>query len=676
MNSKYGFVRIVACSPRVAVGNPDKNVEYVHDMLVANTSIAVADIYLFPELNITGYTCADLFGQERLLRKALSATHRMAMEVGKRLVVVGLPFVFRSNLYNCAAVLNNGKIIGIVPKQFLPTYKEFYEKRWFQSGEALENTFVDVYGDQIPFGPNLLFEHRDLGTRYVTVGIEICEDLWMPIPPSCYHTIAGANIILNLSASNETIGKSEYRTDLVKNQSGRCVCAYAYASSGPEESTTDLVFGGHCLIAENSHIVAESSRVGKGNALQSHIVYDVDYEKLDHERRVATSFGDAKTCIPDHHVIPFELVDFETPQSIRRSVPKHPFVPSDPKTLHDRCEEIFGIQKMGLVRRLQQIPDSSMINIGISGGLDSTLALLVAIKACDKLQWDRKRIRGITMPGFGTDSETLENATKLMSLLGITQETIDIKPMCLQVFNDTGHCPRGIGSDAEDPDAPLTMEQLKEGLANLEPGRQDLVFENVQARVRTLILMSSGFVLGTGDMSELALGWCTYNGDHMSMYNVNCSIPKTLVKFLVEYMANNEKSFNYFTKETLLSIAAQVITAGLLPLGKDGEIVQSTEDTLGPYELHDFFLNHFIRNGSSPSKIYFLACHAFKDDYKPGFIRKTLETFFWRFFANQFKRSCVPDGPKVGSVSLSPRGDWRMPSDADVNMWLKEVKEL
>lgn len=661
MNSKDGFVRIAALSPRVAIGNPDKNVNYLWAEI---NHLEHADIILSPELSITGYTCGDLFGQERLTLKALSATHKMALNVSEQIVVVGLPFVFESNLYNCAAVLNDGRIAGIIPKQYLPTYKEFYEKRWFQSGEGLPNTMVDIYGQATPFGPNLLFAYEG-----VKVGVEICEDVWMPIPPSCYHTIAGANIILNLSASNETVGKSDYRTDLVKNQSGRCVCAYAYASSGPMESTSDLVFGGHSLIGENSHILAESPRVGKGNKSSSVIVADVDYQKLNHERRSSTSFGDSTSCVTNHVTIPVELTDYVESLSLKRKVPKHPFVPSDPKRLHDRCEDIFGIQMMGLAGRLPYI--TGPLNIGVSGGLDSTLALLVAAKACDELMFGRKRIQGITMPGFGTTKKTKKNAKKLMRGLGISQKEIDIRAMALQMFNDMGYRPFDIGI----PKEALTMEVLEEGLANLEPNAQDLTFENVQARVRTLTLMSHGFVLGTGDLSELALGWCTYNGDHMSMYNVNCSIPKTLVKFLVEYVANNDESFSN-VKDILLDVVDTEISPELLPPGKDGEIVQSTEDKLGPYELHDFFLSHFIRNGSSPTKIYHLACHAFRSDYDCEVIKKTLGIFFHRFFTNQFKRNCVPDGPKVGSVSLSPRGDWRMPSDADAKMWLKEVDEL
>lgn len=661
MNNKYGFVRVAAVSPRVYIGNPEQN---AIDARSEINHLDNADIVLFPELSMTGYTCGDLFGQESLTDNALKETVKLAERIGEQLVIVGLPFVFESNLYNCAAVLNDGYIVGIVPKQYLPTYKEFYEKRWFQAGEGLPNTTVEIGDRVVPFGPNILFSYEG-----VKVGIEICEDVWMPIPPSCYHTIAGANIILNLSASNETVGKSDYRTDLVKNQSGRCVCAYAYASSGPMESTSDLVFGGHSLIAENSHILAESPRVGKGNHNASVIAADIDYEKLNHERRSSTSFGDSASCVTNHFQLPIKLANRSETTPIKRVISKHPFVPSDKKRLRDRCEDIFGIQTMGLVKRLESI--RGPINIGISGGLDSTLALLVAVKACDEFDFDHKRIQGITMPGFGTTKKTKKNAKKLMKGLGITQKEIDIRPMCIQMFNDMGHHnPFGIGKKKHT----LTKDVLEEGLKNLEPGAQDLIFENVQARIRTLTLMSHGFVLGTGDLSELALGWCTYNGDHMSMYNVNCSIPKTLVKFLVEYVANNDPAFEK-VKDTLLDIVDTEISPELLPPGKDGEIAQSTEDKLGPYELHDFFLSHFIRNGSSPQKILLLACQAFESDYEPDFIKATLITFLKRFFANQFKRNCVPDGPKVGSVSLSPRGDWRMPSDADVSMWIKELEE-
>lgn len=658
MHAEFGLVKIASCCPEVAIGNPDKNVEVIKEMI----SSIDADILLFPELCITGYTCADLFQQEILISRALELTYQLSFDIGKKLVVVGLPILMNGRLYNCAAILSNGKILGLVPKSYIPNYKEFYEKRWFASGKGVSTTIQSNFYN-IPFGTDLLFNCGE-----VVVGVEICEDIWIPIPPSCHQAIAGANILLNLSASNEIVGKSEYRTDLVKNQSARCIAAYAYSSAGPTESTTDLVFGGHCLITENGHILQET-KFEKG--LESHsVIADIDIQKLDHERHV-TSFGD------ESNIFRYQKFELKKEFKLSDKVDGRPFIPKDIVSVANRCREIFNIQCASLAKRIKQLSSGSMLNIGVSGGLDSTLALLVAVKTCDMIGRDRRTIRGITMPGFGTTTKTRLNADKLMSKLGIMKTTIDIKQMCLQVFNDMGHCPFGIGSAKTDPDEPLTMEELQSGLDKLPPNRQDLTFENVQARVRTLTLMSHGFVIGTGDLSELALGWCTYNGDHMSMYNVNCSIPKTLVKLLVDYAADYEFYQNgYHDKEAaiyviLKDIVATTISPELLPVKNDE--VQSTEDALGPYELHDFFLFNFIRHGFSPSKILFLAQHAeFSKEYPLDLIKNTLKTFYVRFFKNQFKRSCVPDGPKVGSISLSPRGDFRMPSDADPSLWLKE----
>ena len=662
MHTKFGLLKVASCCPEVAVGNPHKNVEVIKDMI----SSIDADILLFPELCITGYTCADLFQQDILISTALKLTYHLSFDVGKKLVVVGLPLFLNGKLYNCAAALSDGKILGLVPKSYIPNYKEFYEKRWFTSGKGISTTLKSSFYD-VPFGTDLLFNFED-----VTVGIEICEDLWTPIPPSCHQTNSGANILLNLSASNEIVGKSEYRTDLVKNQSGRCVAAYVYASAGPTESTTDLVFGGHCIIANNGHVISETKFDNNKNL--QYTIADIDVQKLNHERYSATSLGDDQPN--KFHFQKFELLRDEQFKFIDK-INGRPFIPNDILTVESRCKDIFNIQCAGLAKRIKQLSDS-MLNIGISGGLDSTLALLVAVKTCDMLGKDRRSIRGITMPGFGTTTKTHSNAQKLMAKLGISRENIDIKQMCLQVFNDMGHCPFGIGSAKENPDEPLTMEELQLGLNQLSPNRQDLTFENVQARVRTLMLMSHGFVLGTGDLSELALGWCTYNGDHMSMYNVNCSIPKTLVKFLVDYAADHEfYQDGYHDKEAgiyliLKDIVGTTISPELLPVNNNE--IQSTENTLGPYELHDFFLFNFIRHGFSPEKILFLATNAkFSQEYPDDLVKNTLKTFYTRFFKNQFKRSCVPDGPKVGSVSLSPRGDFRMPSDADVKLWLENL---
>ncbi len=659
--NRFGFVRITAASTRVAVADPEAN---AGEILAILGGVPDSDIVLFPELGVTAYTCGDLFGQAALLDAAGRATTRVAEATrGRRgLVVVGLPLAVGNRLYNCAAAIADGRVLGVVPKQFIPNYSEFYEGRWFAPADGREPAEAELGGVRVPFGIDLLFR----AGGGVVVGIEICEDLWMPIPPSSAQAIAGANILLNLSASNETIGKSRYRTDLVVGQSGRCVAAYAYASSGPSESTTDLVFGGHCLIAENGRLLAESPRVGDGGPIRRDsygITRDVDVERLRAERRSATSFDHSRKYLAPVRTVEFDLATDMA--GLRRTVVGSPFVPAEGAELHGRCAEVFGIQCAGLAKRVERLPARTSLHIGISGGLDSTLALLVAVKTCDMLGLDRRTIHGLTMPGFGTTSRTRTNALALMDHLGVRGETIEIGDLALRAFRELGHAPFGIDGGATD------LATFRAALAKV-PGeaRHDLTFENVQARLRTFLLMSRGFVIGTGDLSELALGWCTYNADHMSMYNPNCSIPKTLAAFLVRYAATNQFEAGP-ARETLLSIAATTISPELLPVGEAGEPVQSTEDVLGPYELHDFFLYHAIRGRSSPEKVLFLAEHAeFSRPYPAEQVARTLRTFYRRFFSQQFKRSCVPDGPKVGTVSLSPRGDWRMPSDADPAAWL------
>jgi NAD+ synthase (glutamine-hydrolysing) len=648
------------------VADPEANADAILELL---GQVADSDIVLFPELCVTAYTCADLFGQTTLLEAGRFAAARIAAATQGRaqMVVIGLPLAVGNSLYNTAVVIGDGRIIGIVPKQFIPNYKEFYERRWFHAADGREPPTTDFGNAQVPFGIDLLFR-SDIGG--VVVGVEICEDLWMPLPPSSVQAIAGANILLNLSASNETIGKSRYRTDLVVGQSGRCIAAYAYASAGPSESTTDLVFGGHCLIAENGQLLKESSRVGDGSPIErgaAWITADVDVEKIQTDRRATSSFDDCVKPAMALRAIPFALRP--TMSGLARTVVGTPFVPRAAAELDRRCAEIFGIQCAGLAKRIEQLPARSRLNIGISGGLDSTLALLVAVKTCDLLGSPRSRIDGLTMPGYGTTERTRRNALDLMAHLGVSSETIDITPLALDAFKAIGHAPFGIDCRAMDVPA------FKAALAQVpRERRHDLVFENVQARLRTFLLMSRGFVIGTGDLSELALGWCTYNGDHMSMYNPNCSIPKTLVKFLVEYVAEHEFPAGP-VRDTLLSIVATTISPELLPAAASGEIEQSTEETIGPYELHDFFLFNMVRCGFSPEKILFLADHAtFSRPYRRDLIERTLETFYRRFFSQQFKRSCVPDGPKVGTVSLSPRGDWRMPSDAVPDAWLRWVE--
>lgn len=694
--NKYGFVRIAVCSPIVSVGNPDKNVSRIAWYI---ESLTDADIVVFPELCLTGYTCGDLFRQQQLLSSTYKAIETLCSLTcnTQKLVFVGAPIGVGNQTFNCAVAIRNGEVIGVVPKTNIPNYAEFYESRWFRAAEDAEAKEISLFSyinKPVPFGTDLLFEIEE-----GLVAAEICEDLWMPIPPSSYAAIAGATILVNLSASNETVGKNTYRTELVKNQSGRCVAAYAYASAGPSESTTDVVFGGHCIIAENGQILNESRRVGQESKQLTlgdwYIEADVDVQKVQTERRLLSSFGDAKRSLKkDYRVVSLNVKHsmFEVDKELKRFVSGTPFIPADHDSMDARCAEIIGIQCAGLWKRLQQLNFGDVV-IGVSGGLDSTLALLVAAKTYRQVGADIQKIHGITMPGFGTTQQTKTNAVKLMDQLGISQETIDIREICLATFKALKHKPFGI--EIEGMDVSAFEEALK---AVPKEKRHDLVFENVQARERTKILMSRGFVLGTGDLSELALGWCTYNGDHMSMYNVNASIPKTLVRFLVGYLADkecnnghpHEDSLDYkaWTEyqatgktemnvlfDVLHDIIGTTVSPELLPPGADGEIEQSTEDVLGPYELHDFYLSNFIRSGFSPEKILYLSDHAkFSQPYSRELRIKTLITFLRRFFSQQFKRSCVPDGPKVGSVSLSPRGDWRMPSDADVSIWIAELE--
>jgi NAD+ synthase (glutamine-hydrolysing) len=656
----FGLFRITASSPVVAVGDPVACAEHcIRAIKLANGSHLV----LLPELALGGYTCGDLFGQRSLIDGVLESLERLRefTEGRPQLVVVGAPLVVNDSLMNTAVVLGNGRILGALPKQYLPNYREFYEARHFRAGDEHSPSSIDINGDVIPFGTDLIWRWGE-----ARIGVEICEDLWVPVPPSSLASLGGANVLLNLSASNETIGKAPWRRDLVISQSGRCIAAYAYASAGPTESSTDLVFGGHCLIAENGRLLAQSRRVGDGiteepiDAIRS-VTATVDLQRLEHDRRIAGTWHDSASRLGRH----YRMIDIEfMPEELATILPDRtidglPFVPQDKATLHERCAEILSIQATGLAKRVTRLSDRSPLVIGVSGGLDSTLALLVAVQACDANGWPRERILGMTMPGFGTTSQTMGNAIELMQILGIRSETVDIRQLSLDTFRAMNHSPLGIELTDQ-----TTVDSLQAALVATAHGDGDLVLENVQARLRTFLLMSRGFVLGTGDMSELALGWCTYNADHMSMYNVNTSIPKTLVRFLVKHAAMTH--WDGKPRELLLRIADTPISPELLPPDKEGNIRQNTEHAVGPYELHDFFLYHFVRNGFDREKILFLASAArFSVEYDPQTIETTFDTFVRRFFANQFKRSCVPDGPKVGSVSLSPRGDWRMPSDAD-----------
>ena len=642
----FGIVKVAGACPKLKVANPDFNVIEI-EKLIKEANDTDSYLIVFPELSITGYTCGDLFLQRQLIDRSITALEDLLLKTKDTQIValIGMPILVNGRLYNCGIAIQSGKILGAVPKMYIPNYKEFYEKRWFNSGYRIskEITEININGQIIPFG-NLIFENEKLNFSF---GIEICEDLWVPIPPSSYLTINGAMIIANLSASNELVSKGTYRKNLVSSQSARCVCGYIYASSGVHESTTDVVFGGDCIIAENGGIVGENEKFRR----ESTITYSyIDTEKLIHERSINNSFGDIKDF--DNTILGFRKVKFEFEresniEKLNLKINQRPFIPSEDLLLNERCKEIFNIQVAGLAKRLEHTRINKAV-IGISGGLDSTLALLVIVNTFDLLQIPRENIHGITMPGFGTTNETYTNSMNLMKSMGITIKEIDIKPSCLQHFNDIGH------------DASIL----------------DVTYENVQARERTQVLMDysnkvDGLVVGTGDLSELVLGWCTYNGDHMSMYAVNTSIPKTLVKFLVNWVAEHISIDE--TKEILKRIIDMPISPELLPPDSEGNIQQKTEDIVGPYILHDFFIYYCLRFGMQPKKILYLAKCAFVGMYCEDEIRKCLKMFYRRFFTQQFKRSCLPDGPKVGSVCISPRGDLRMPSDADMKIWIDEL---
>ncbi len=638
---KYGLVRVGAAVPEMRVADCESNTQRIIEIM---EEAAGKDVYLtvFPELCITGYTCGDLFHQSLLLEKALKSLRKITDRSSEwsNVFIVGLPMVIDRQLYNCAAVIQQGKVCGIVPKRHIPNYNEFYEKRWFCEGSSLKADTVNLFGQDIPCGNNLIFQ--DGLTPMLSFAVEICEDLWMTVPPSSIHAKNGAVILCNLSASNEVIGKNEYRKLLVTSQSGRCIAAYVYTSSGVGESTTDLVFGGQAYIAEYGKIVAMNRRFERKSQL---IMQDIDIKRLFNERMSSTLFSQPDLAFPAR-TVEMSPVSFEL-QDLLRKIEKHPFVPSDIDECNERCGEIFSIQAAGLSKRMTHTGIKKQI-LGVSGGLDSTLALLVAARTMDMLGLPRKNIIAVTMPGFGTTVKTYDNASKLINVMGADFREIDIKAACLQHFRDIGH----------------------------DTGVHDVTYENVQARERTQILMDmankeGALVVGTGNLSELALGWCTYNGDHMSMYSVNCGIPKTLVRRMVRWYADNIASDE--TAKVLKSIADTPISPELTPPDKDGEIGQKTEDIIGPYELHDFFLYYMLRYRAEPEKILYLAKIAFKDQYDEKTIKKWLKVFYRRFFSQQFKRSCMPDGPKVGTVSLSPRGDWKMPSDASAALWLSEA---
>ena len=640
----YGFVKVAAAVPHVQVADCFYNIEEI-EKLMRQASEEGVQMITFPELSITAYTCLDLFTQQTLLNNAEKALLKLVSNTADLAIftIVGIPLRTENRLINVAVVFQKGEILGVVPKTYLPNYKEFQEQRWFTSSTELQKSRISIAGKEYPLGSYLLFK-----SEQIVAGIEICEDLWVPVPSSSLLAMQGANIIFNLSASNELIGKHNYLRSLICQQSARCMAGYVYASSGFGESSTDLVFAGNGIIAENGNLLAESARFTMKEQL---VTSEIDIESLQNDRQVNTSFMyGAYELLKDKasETIHFQL---ETSKefTLTRSIDPHPFTPSG-EALAERCEEIFQIQIAGLAKRIAHTHAQTAV-VGISGGLDSTLALLVTVMTFDALKIPREQIIGITMPGFGTTGRTYNNAVNLIHSLGVTLKEISIKEACLQHFKDINH----------------------------DPTIHDVTYENSQARERTQLLMDvanklNGLVIGTGDLSELALGWATYNGDHMSMYGVNGSIPKTLVKYLVEWIAQNK--VDKASQATLLDIVDTPISPELIPADENGNIKQKTEDLVGPYELHDFYLYHFIRFGSSPAKIYFLAQKAFHGIYDNTTIKKWLYTFFRRFFQQQFKRSCLPDGPKVGSISLSPRGDWRMPSDAISKLWLSEIEQL
>ena len=635
---KHGFLKVAAMTPKIRVADPEYNAKEVCKG-IGEANAKGAKIIVFPELCLTGYTCGDLFLQGLLLEQAKASLRTIveATSGSDALVFVGLPIEKENKLYNVAAVLQNGEVLAFIPKKFIPSYAEFYETRHFTAGNELPETYF-FDGEEVPFGTNVLFEADVAGG--LTVGCEICEDIWAPLSPSTLHALAGATVLVNLSASNETIGKDEYREMLVKSSSAKQVAAYIYSSAGEGESTQDLVFGGHCMIAENGIVLAQAKRFVPEN-----IYADIDIHRLRHERRRMSTFMPNNNS--SYLIIPVHMETEET--ALERTFSARPFVPENKAGRDKRCEEILSIQSYGLKKRYEHTGCQSAV-IGISGGLDSTLALLVTVRAFDMLGLKRDRITAVTMPCFGTTGRTYENACKLARTLGADLQEIDIKEAVTVHFKDIGQ----------------NMEQL------------DVTYENGQARERTQILMDianrqGGMVIGTGDMSELALGWATYNGDHMSMYGVNAGVPKTLVRHLVQYYADT--CDNADLRMVLLDILDTPASPELLP-PVNGTISQRTEDLVGPYELHDFFLYYMLRCGFEPAKIYRIACRSFEGIYDNGVILKWLKTFYHRFFAQQFKRSCLPDGPKVGSVALSPRGDLRMPSDACVSIWLKQLEEL
>lgn len=639
---ELGFIRVGAIVNKLALANPLKNAEVIIKEIKKAETLGVS-IVTTPELSLSGYTCGDLFLQEQLLDDSIKALEQVLNETKDIdiISILGMPLRHDNQLFNCAVVITKGKILGVIPKTYIPNYQEFYEARWFSSSKELITEEIEILGQLVPITTNILFQDKTL--KEATFGIEICEDLWTVNPPSNNHALAGATMIFNLSSSNELIGKQEYRKSLVSSQSARTISAYIYASSGVMESTSDILFGGASMIYENGSILAENKRF----ELESNIITaDIDVLKLANDRIKNKSFM-KNTNLEEYKIIKLDIKD--NIKELNREYKEYPFVPSNELERNKRCEEIIEIQSTALARRLIQVGNPKCV-IGMSGGLDSTLAFLVIVKAYEKLKRNPKDIIGITMPGFGTTDRTYQNSIDLVKEYGGTLKEISIKDAALLHMKDIG----------------------------LPETDRSITYENIQARERTQILMDvanmeNGLVIGTGDLSELALGWCTYNGDHMSMYAVNTSIPKTLVRYLVAWVKDTTDGKK---KEVLQDILDTPISPELLPPDEAGNILQKTESSIGPYVLHDFYLYHFLRYGATPKKIYTLAKHTFKNSFSKEEIKKWLKVFIRRFFTQQFKRNCIPDGVKVGSISLSPRGDLRMPSDANYETWIKELEDI
>ncbi len=638
----HGFYRISACVPRLKVADVRYNIDEMK-RLAAMPQNSESAVMLFPELAVTGYACADLFHNSALLEASDRGVAELAAAfagLGAQIIVFGAPVQFRGRLFNAAVFVQNGRVLGVVPKINLPNYREFYEKRYFSSGRGIRNESFRFAGfDNVPFGVDLIFDV----SAELRIGAEICEDMWTTIPPSSQLALNGATLLLNLSASNELVGKSEYRRELVRGQSARCVAAYAYVSAGVHESTTDIVCGGHAVIAENGGVLLDSERFFRdGRVFQA----DVDLRRIRAARLSDSPYANSVEMNAGSGCRMIPALPVPEPSGLHRTVAPHPFVPSDNAVRDVRCREIFSIQSAGLAKRIEHTSAKKLV-IGISGGLDSTLALLVCVNTLKLLKRPADDVIAVTMPGFGTTGRTYNNAVGLCHELGTELREISIKEACLEHFRNIGH----------------------------DPEEHNVVYENSQARERTQILLDiankvGGIAIGTGDLSESAMGWCTYNGDHISMYSVNCSVPKTLIRYVIGWVGDNSTAQ---VRAILQDIIDTPVSPELLPAAQDGTIQQKTEDIIGPYEIHDFFLYHFLKYGAAPEKLRFLAEHAFAGTYTAVQIETWLKTFLRRFFTQQFKRSCMPDGPKVGTISLSPRGDWRMPSDASSAVWFSNL---